>query len=345
MFSAEASAPAPAATVRENRCRSGRTRVESRIKTLNKRRSKGGLLSGAGLIVSLIGFALMLMLAVPTPEGAMADGGANDECEPADVSSWDQPAGDGEKTITSDQLPAGAVWENVCIKPGNNHSNELTQNGYYDSDSGSFTFVGTTEPVADGCYFLVSGIGTAGDLTVTQLAVGAGNACSGLSISHLEANWLSATDPTLVITKVCVDGTGESFGYDVDPDGSIADPSVDCGASSASIVLTADTFHSVTEDMPLPDGWTLTSVLCTGTTESQITDGVSFTPTFDDAIECTFTNTFEVDSGSIQICKDADGLVAGDEFDFNIDGPASTRTSISRTATVNSSTPSILVNT
>ncbi|MPZ49811.1 MAG: hypothetical protein GEU75_11055 [Dehalococcoidia bacterium] len=126
-------------------------------------------------------------------------------------------------------------------------------------------------------------------------------------------------NPTLRIDKVClppeVANADATFSFDVTPNGSVADPDVDCGDSSAIINLVAATPYTVVEDGLESADWSLTSAGCTGVTDAAVANGRSFTPDADDVIVCTFTNTLEEeDPGSIRIEKDAD---ADGDFSFD----------------------------
>ena len=310
--------------------------MESRIKDLNKRKSKhlsysnDNVLSGVGLIVILIGVVFFLMLALQTPgvvrghDGMSGDGvtptlitGANNDGKDCE----DLPSNNTEFRIDGADLANGSFDDGTLFITITNLQLNVSDKIAFDWSSNVLVTDVVVKDGVDGANHYFYNPGDNGDTNLTTPHTQAGGA-DHKNISHINFCYdPSQVNPTLVITKVCVGGTGESFGYEVAPDGSI--PTVDCGSSSAPIILVAGTPYVVTENTPLPDGWTLTSdpVTCTGIDETPETDGVSFTPTFDDEIECTFTNTFEVDSGSIEICKNADGLVAGDEFDFNIDGP------------------------
>ena len=126
-------------------------------------------------------------------------------------------------------------------------------------------------------------------------------------------------NPTLIVYKECIGDADTDFSFTLDPDEDIPFSTFGCGENSGTIDLTVDTEYDLTEDMPLPDGWTLTDVTCTGIDYNEIDDGVSFTPVDSESIECTFTNTFEEepDTPTLIVFKVCVGDVDAD-FTFDI---------------------------
>lgn len=111
------------------------------------------------IAISVLAFGLIALTST-----AHANGGKNDECEDAQVSSYESGGGSEMSYNASD----GKVIDGVCIKSGNNmfgdkHSESLG-NGTYE----------------DGCY-IVEGVGTS-NLTVKRVKDGPN--CQGLS--HLD---------------------------------------------------------------------------------------------------------------------------------------------------------------
>ena len=72
---------------------------------------------------------------------------------------------------------------------------------------------------------------------------------------------------------------------------------------------------TISEDSPLPSGWHLSGIVCTGATPTVTGQSVSFGVIDKDSVTCTFTNS---SAGSLQISKVFDPLTSGFAGTFSI---------------------------
>jgi hypothetical protein len=186
---------------------------------------------------------------------------------------------------------------------------------------GAITTITESTPPAN--YVLASivctGLGVGGsatqDLTTRAVTLDAAATAAGAAISCIFTNNYIApppptAPPTVTVTKVSVGGVGPfSFtGTNGFANQTITTATSGVGVAGATQTLTAPGATTITE-APLPAGYTLTSIVCTGLgagsfTPDLTTRAVTLNPVAGTAIACTFTN---VAQGSITINKVAQG--------------------------------------
>jgi hypothetical protein len=230
----------------------------------------------------------LALYAGPTAPGssdiAYADGG---DCEDSDTGSINST----NDNLASFSAPTGEVVTAVCIKAGNDHSGDLTQNGNY---STTFAFLGAGTAT---CYFTVSGVGT-NDVTVTR-----NGTCSGLGngISHIDAYHSEPEEGsgTIIIIKDTVPNADVNFSFtDNIPDCTVG-PLNDDGSGTENMVTCSEVpvaVYQVIENDPSP-AYNLSALACVseGGTDDEDENLTTRTATITlqdgETVTCTFTNT------------------------------------------------------
>ena len=137
--------------------------------------------------------------------------------------------------------------------------------------------------------------------------------CTFTNTKGATVTYTKVTDPAEDAQDFAFDATGSGLTDDTLD----TDPGSPLVSNTHTDTLTADDLgeKSITETQP--DGWTLTDVTCTGTTQTDITDGVSFTVAAGDDIECTFTN---VKDATVKITKVTNPASDPEDFGFTNSG-------------------------
>ena len=199
-------------------------------------------------------------------------------------------AGTINLTTSSGNNPNGVTFSNLAVGVAGG-SRTITENG--PSAAWKFDSVTCTGAVA-------SSVSTSGQVaTITTLAAGETITCT----------FVNDLLPTLQITKT-VQGTGTAtFGYHVTGDNTITTTITPPAAPSSANAFTPPQIinpstvisagNTISEDTPLPAGWTLTDASCTGASGGVVsgpldTNGVptflTFKAGFGDNVVCTYVN-------------------------------------------------------
>ncbi len=163
----------------------------------------------------------------------------------------------------------------------------------------------------------LQGGGTTGTVTgknITAITVEAGKTTT--------CTFSNTKDATVRIVKEANPEGAQLFDFALDGSdwGAASVQLKDDGASDnfADYTFVAGEFGTKSITETVPNGWTLTSASCAGTTGTPISDGVSFPVAAGDEITCTFTN---VKGASLTIVKVTDPDDSGaDNFDFTTSG-------------------------
>jgi len=148
-------------------------------------------------------------------------------------------------------------------------------------------------------------------VTLDAAATVAGAAISCIFTNNYIAPPPPGTPPTVTVTKVSVGAVGQ---FSFTGDNGFANQTITTATSGVGVVgetqtLTAPGVLTTITEGPLPAGYTLTSIVCTGLGAGSFTPdlterAVTLNPVAGTAIACTFTN---VAQGSITINKVAQG--------------------------------------